>query len=168
MLKQFTMIPFKASLTLFLLLSTLLGVSAPVSASAIDFRLSDLQGKPLQLSSLRGHWVVLNFWARWCAPCTKEIPELIRFQAQHPEIRVLGINVEQTDAKQLRPFVKRFPFNYPLLLIGELPLTPLEPLKGLPTTAIIDPDGKLVSKHTGPVTAAMLKAFFAQEGLIGE
>lgn len=137
-------------------------------AEPIDFNLKDMQGQSVRLADHRGHWVVLNFWASWCAPCTEEIPQLIRFQAKHPDIRLLGINVEQTDPIQLRPFLKRFVLNYPQLRIGDLPLTPFEPLKGLPTTAIIDPAGQLVSQHTGPVTEAMLEAFFTQEGIITE
>ncbi|MEO5342878.1 MAG: TlpA family protein disulfide reductase [Gammaproteobacteria bacterium SHHR-1] len=142
-------------------------VGWPGLAAPIDFRLNDLDGKPVDLGAQRGHWLVLNFWAHWCAPCRSEIPELIRFQTQHPDIRLFGIHAEQADAAQLRDFIQRFEPNYPQLLIGELPLTPIEPLKGLPTTAIINPQGELVSKHTGAVSAAVLERFFIQEGVIG-
>ncbi|MBF0256195.1 MAG: TlpA family protein disulfide reductase [Gammaproteobacteria bacterium] len=135
-------------------------------AGPVDFSLHDIQGKTHRLADYRGQWVVVNFWASWCAPCVEEIPELIAFQAKYPQIRLLGVNFEQKTPLELRPFLKRFTFNYPLLMVGELPLTPFEPLKGLPTTAIIDPKGELVSRHTGPISAAMLEGFFAQEGLI--
>lgn len=133
------------------------------SAEVANFALEDTQGKVIKLADFRGRWIVVNFWATWCAPCVKEIPEFIEFQTKYPNIQVIGVNFEQKKAKDLAPFLARFKFNYPLLLANDLPLTPFEPLKGLPTTAIINPKGQMVSKHTGPVTLTMLEAFFAKE-----
>jgi thiol-disulfide isomerase/thioredoxin len=151
-----------------LLLCILLGWHMPVVAEPVDFNLLSTTGKRISLSDYRGRWVVINFWATWCIPCVKEIPELHRFQTKHPEIQVLGINFEQKKSVELRPFIKKHAFNYPLLLIGDLPLTPFEPLKGLPTTAVIDPEGNMVSKHTGPVSERMLERFFRKENIIAE
>lgn len=146
-----------------LLCLLLLGPGLCVAAEEAGFALEDTQGKTVRLSDFRGRWVVVNFWATWCAPCVKEIPDFIEFQKKHPKIQVLGINFEQKKAKDIAPFLARFAFNYPLLLANELPLTPFEPLKGLPTTAIINPKGQMVSKHTGPVSLKMLEDFFATE-----
>lgn len=135
-------------------------------AAPANFSLQDTNGKVVSLSDYRGRWVVVNFWATWCPPCVKEFPELIRFQQQYSEIQLLGVNLEQQDLAVLRPFLKRFPLNYPQLLGGDLPLTPFEPLKGLPTTAILDPEGNMQSKHTGPITFEMLERFFSKEKVI--
>jgi thiol-disulfide isomerase/thioredoxin len=156
------------SLMTTLLLGLLLGLLGlwPCRSFSIDFQLQDLQGRSVRLSDYPDRWVVLNFWANWCPPCLEEIPELIQFQAKYPQIQLLGIHAEAIDQAQLQPLLQRFAFNYPLLVIGELPITPIEPLQGLPTTAIINPQGELVSKQTGPVSAALLQAFFQREGVI--
>lgn len=151
-----------------LLCILLLGQSPHLAAEAASFALEDTQGKTVRLTDFRGRWVVVNFWATWCAPCVKEIPDFIEFQKKHPKIQVLGINFEQKKAKDIAPFLARFKFNYPLLLANDLPLIPFEPLKGLPTTAIINPKGQLVSKHTGPVTLEMLEDFFAGEKVLSK
>lgn len=154
--------------TRLLFLFVLLGPGLAIAAEEAHFALEDMDGKTVKLADFRGRWVVVNFWATWCTPCVKEIPEFIEFQKKHPKIQVLGINFEQKKAKDIAPFLARFNFNYPLLLANDLPLTPFEPLKGLPTTAIINPKGQLMSKHTGPVTLKMLEDFFATEKVLGK
>jgi thiol-disulfide isomerase/thioredoxin len=150
-----------------LLIFTLL-LSPLAMADGADFALESTKGKVIKLSDFRGRWVVVNFWATWCAPCIKEIPEFIEFQAKYPHIQVLGVNFEQKKTKDIAPFLERFKFNYPLLMANDLPLVPFEPLKGLPTTAIIDPKGQVASKHTGPVTLSMLEDFFRAEGALNK
>jgi thiol-disulfide isomerase/thioredoxin len=139
----------------------------PAFSSPVNFSLKDTQGKTHQLSDYRGRWVVINFWAAWCPPCLKEIPELVAFQRRFPKIQVLGINFQQQDPIALRPLLRRLKVNYPQLLINDMPMTPFEPLKGLPTTAIVDPQGRLVSQHSGQVTGDILEQFFRREGVIG-
>lgn len=127
-------------------------------AEPVDFTLSDLDGSPVSLSDFRGQWVVINFWASWCSPCVRELPELVSFQKKHPEVRVLGINFEETTNEQALAFLQPFDINFPNLKIGTTPLLPFEPLEGLPTTAIVNPVGEIVERHMGPVTAIHLQA----------
>jgi thiol-disulfide isomerase/thioredoxin len=138
-------------------------LAAAAHAQAVDFELDDLDGNSVRLSDYRGSWVIVNFWASWCPPCVRELPELIAFQATNPAHRVLGINFEDTSVEDTRRFVRTYAINYPVLKAGTTPLLPFEPLQGLPTTAIVSPEGELVVNHAGPVTREMLEEFFARE-----
>lgn len=143
-------------LALFLLALTC-AVLQRVHAEPADFALKDLEGREVKLSDYRGRWVVVNFWASWCPPCVRELPELARFQAANAEVQVLGINFEESSVEESRRFLEPFEINFPNLKIGKTPLVPFEPLEGLPTTAIVSPDGEIVERHMGPVTAVHLQ-----------
>ena len=88
----------------------------------------------------------------------KEIPELIRFQNEHhPRAQVLGINFEQTELKEIQRYIDELKINYPVLRIGSEPLVPFEPLKGLPTTFLVTPQGQIIYRHLGPLSSEQLK-----------
>ena len=128
------------------------------SGETVDFKLEDLSGQKYILSDYRGRWVVVNFWATWCSPCIKEIPELIRFQNEHhSRAQVFGINFEQTEPKEIQRYIDELKINYPVLRIGSEPLVPFEPLKGLPTTFLVTPKGQIIYRHLGPISTEQLK-----------
>jgi thiol-disulfide isomerase/thioredoxin len=139
-----------------------LALGSAHAADQADFTLQDLDGKPVSLSDYRGQWVVVNFWASWCPPCIREIPELVRYQSANPDVQVIGINFEDSTTAEARAFLEPFSVNFPNLKIGQLPLEPFEPLEGLPTTAIVDPQGRIVERHMGPVTAEHLGKLIGQ------
>ena len=139
-------------------------VATPVSATSgrVDFELTSTDGQVVKLADARGRFVVVNFWATWCGPCLRELPALHKF-AEEPDVKVLLINFETIDDEALNAFMLEHRVELTVLKVGEVPLVPFEPLKGLPTTAIVDPDGQMVAHHAGEITKAALETFLAGE-----
>ncbi len=128
--------------------------------------LDGLDGKPVELKRYEGKPLIVNFWARWCAPCRVEIPELAKTYATHKgsDLVVLGIAVEEPEAHDsVRDFAKAYEINYPLLL-GEnrktlwLMQTLGNNRGGLPFTVVIDRKGQIVTRKLGAMSAAELDA----------
>lgn len=121
---------------------------------APDFILADLDGGTVQLSQLRGKTVVLNFWATWCGPCRVEIPSFSTFAEDHPELVVLGIATDGSPG-QLKAARKKLDIRYPVL-VGDRATVQAYDVESLPTTVIIDPEGKVRSAHGGMLTRPQL------------
>ena len=155
----------KVIVTLFLAGLLGFGPTVPrlVAADALQYTLQDLEEAAQSLNQYRNQWVIVNFWATWCGPCIREIPELMAFADRHSEqVQVLGIAFEKTPIDEIRAFVAEFGVSYPVLIIGEQPLVPMEPLKGLPSTFLISPKGQVVDSYVGPVTADQLADWLNQ------
>ena len=135
----------------FLLLLMSLGVSADDS---FDYQLHDLEGRLHKASDHRGKWLVINFWATWCAPCLKELPELERFYQQNKSTAHLwGVTFEDSDKASIVEFVERLGITFPILGYGEDPLTGYGQVRVLPTTFLINSDGLFQHRFEGPITA---------------
>jgi thiol-disulfide isomerase/thioredoxin len=145
----------------------LLGVFTAITAFAdpVDFTLNDVNGNPRSLSEFRGKWVIVNYWATWCPPCLDEIPDLVEFHEKHKDkdAVVLGINFEESDPAYLHEFVDTHFMSYPVLNMEPVPVTPLGPVLGLPTTYIISPQGERVARQEGPITAEAIEAFLERK-----
>jgi thiol-disulfide isomerase/thioredoxin len=127
-----------------------------------DFALPDIDGKQHQLSDYRGKWVLVNYWATWCPPCRKELPELEIFHTgSEGRAVVLGVNMEEIDLEPLKAFVEDQFLSFPILLAGAAPdaAQRVGPVPGLPTSYLVSPEGKVVAKQTGPVTADAIYQF---------
>ncbi len=139
-------------------ISFLICLNQPLAADPVDFTLPDPDGQLHSLSDFRGEWVIVNFWATWCSPCLKEIPDLVEISRRTDPVPVvvIGIDFEEIDTRALKKFLEAFAVNYLILRVGESPLIPFEPLKGLPTTFIVSPQGHIVFTKIGPTTREQL------------
>ena len=148
-----------------LLACTSLTASAEESTEPVDFELAMLGGGTLSLTELRGQWVVLNYWATWCAPCRKEIPDLSELHARADHISVVGLAYEETEPEEFIAFLEEFSPTYPNLLVDVFnPPQPFGAPRALPTTIVLDPEGVPVKTFVGPVTGQQIEEFVAEAG----
>lgn len=136
-------------------------VSVAAAASTPDFTLPDLNGKQHRLSDYRGKWILVNYWAMWCPPCLREIPELERFYQKHKanDAVVLGVDYEESDHKKLAQFIKDNKMTYPVLLGSPEQGDTIGPVPGLPTSFLIAPDGTIAGRKVGPVTGRAIENY---------
>ena len=122
----------------------------PGNIPAPDFSLQDIDGNLHRLSEYRGRPVIINFWATWCPPCREEIPSMNRaWQVLREEgIAMLAINVGE-DEDTIFVFTADYPADFPLLLDQSGDIIGQWPVKGLPTTYVIAPDGSIAYRAIG-------------------
>ncbi len=137
-------------------LAALLAFAALGAATVPAFELTDTQGRRHRLEDYRGKWVVVNYWATWCTPCIHEIPDIAKFARANRDKVVLGIALDAQDVEKTTKFAARVGHDYPLVLATESVEKQFAPVKGLPTTRIYDPSGKLVYDRPGKVTEKSL------------
>ena len=106
------------------------------------------------LAQQRGQWVVVNFWATWCAPCLKEIPDLNALDAGNADVTVIGLAYEEITPEAMRAFYDaQVKPDYPVAIIDVVnPPADFETPRGLPFTVLLDPEGAVVHQFLGPVT----------------
>jgi cytochrome c biogenesis protein CcmG/thiol:disulfide interchange protein DsbE len=121
---------------------------------APDFTLRDAGGKPLKLSDYRGKVVLLNFWATWCPPCKAEIPWFIEFQKTYKDkgFTVIGVSLDEDGWDVVKPYLERSRINYPVVVGDAQVEQHYGGLESLPTTFIIDREGRIADVHIGLVT----------------
>jgi thiol-disulfide isomerase/thioredoxin len=123
-----------------------------------EFRVRTLEGEEVSSLSLRGRWVVVNFWATWCPPCVREIPDFIALQSEFGsgQVQFLGLSVDDEE-DVVRQFAARVSLNYPVAVVDEELVGFFGGVDGLPTTFVVDPDGQMVNRHTGLITREELR-----------
>ncbi len=126
---------------------------------APELELRDLRGRAHRLSHYKGRVVLLNFWATWCPPCVREIPRLVRVADAYKSqgLVMLGINTTfQDDAAKVATFGRDQNISYPILLDSQGAASQKYPSHLMPTTYLIDRDGKIVHTKVGEVDEAAL------------
>jgi thiol-disulfide isomerase/thioredoxin len=135
------------------------------TAARPSLRVATLDGKTFDLAEQRGKWAIVNFWATWCSPCLKEMPELSALDAMREHIVVVGLAYEENTPEAMQAFMKDHPVVYPIALVDVYdPPKDFETPRGLPMTYVIAPDGTIARKYTGPVTARMIEEDIAKAG----
>ncbi len=112
---------------------------------APDFELKDLDGNLVKLSDYKGKVVIIDFWATWCGPCRRGIPEFIALQSEYGEdkLAILGISVDQGDLSVVPAFAKNYGINYPVLYANVDVQRKYGPIRSIPTAFIVDKVGKV-------------------------
>lgn len=148
----------KFRLISWLMVSMVLLSSALMAEELIDFELKGLDGDTYRLSDYRSkQWVVVNYWATWCAPCRKEIPDLSTLHDSRDDVTVLGLAFEDLEPADFRAFLVDYPASYPILMVDTFnPPEALGAPLALPTTYLFNPDGQRVETWLGPVTSTMI------------
>jgi peroxiredoxin len=143
----------KISVRLFavLALSALFVAFALAGGPAPNFKLSTIDGKTIELKSLAGKAVVVNFWATWCGPCKHEIPGMMKIYEKYKQkgFEIVGISLDRGGWKDLKPFLTKNPISYPIVLGGDAEATAYGGIEGIPTSFFIDRKGNIVSKTVG-------------------
>jgi peroxiredoxin len=130
---------------------------------APDFTLTDLSGKSISLSDLKGKVIFVNFWATWCGPCRHEIPDFIEFYNKNKDngVVILGVSVDKS-ANKVRDFVEENKINYPIVMATNEMVRDYKPGKFIPTTIIIDTDGMIQEKKVGVMDKTTLEHYFKE------
>lgn len=119
----------------------------------------------LEKGVYEGRWVVINYWAEWCKPCIKEIPELNALDRKYEQVAVLGVNYDGNTGDQLQAQITALKIDFPTLLEDPSGVLGVALPSVLPTTLILDPDGQLMTTLVGPQTLESLALATGQVGM---
>jgi thiol-disulfide isomerase/thioredoxin len=109
-------------------------------------------GSNTSFEKLKGNWVVVNYWADWCAPCIKEIPEFNEFSEENPGVHVFAFNFDELDEDDLAPVARKFNLKIPSLISHPRDIWGIQTPSAVPATFFINPNGVLVKSFFRPQT----------------
>lgn len=134
------------------------GTAAAATATHPTLVVTTLDGASFDLSKQQGKWVIVNFWATWCSPCLKELPDISAYVAAHKDkVVAIGLDFEDTEKADVEKFIKAHPLTYPVAQIDiDSPPKDFDAPKGLPNTYVIAPDGHVAKAFLGPITSKEL------------
>jgi len=130
-----------------------------------DFTLRDLEGKSWHLKELHDHVVLVNFWATWCPPCRKEMPDLDALYKQFKDQGLVILAISDEDAAKVSPFIAEKKISYPILLDPGRKVNEQFVVEGIPKSFVFDRNGKLVAQSIDMRTRSQFLGMLAQAGL---
>ncbi len=128
--------------------NALMGKAAP------DFVLTTTENKKLKLSDYKGKVVIVDFWATWCAPCRRGIPDLVSLKSEfkNKDLEIIGISVDQENTlSSIKPFIKENKINYPIVYGNMDVVAAYGNIPSIPTSFIVDKEGKIAASYVGLV-----------------
>jgi len=130
-----------------------------------DFTLTDLQGKSWTLSELRGKVVLVNFWATWCPPCRKEMPDLEALYSRFKDQGLVILAISDEEAGNVQPFIAERKITYPVMLDPGRKVNELFQVDGIPKSFVYNREGKLVAQSIDMRTQGQFLQMLAQAGM---
>jgi len=121
---------------------------------APDFSLKSVDGKTVKLSDYKGKVVIIDFWATWCGPCRRGIPDLVSIQKEFKDdLVIIGISLDaEKTIKDVPGFVKSYSINYPIVYGDEKVVMAYGGIQSIPTAFVVDKKGNVVDRHIGLVS----------------
>jgi peroxiredoxin len=130
-----------------------------------DFTLTDLEGKTWSLKQLTGKVVIVNFWATWCPPCRKEMPDLEKLYKEFESKGLVVLAISDEDVAKVGPFIQQAKYSYPMLLDPGRKVNDQFQVEGIPKSFVYDRDGKLVAQSIDMRTERQFREMLALAGL---
>lgn len=150
----------KALLALSLLALTQPAFALSEGDRAPGFSLPKVNGGTMKLSDYKGKVVLVNFWATWCPPCRREIPDFTRVYKKYSKqgFVILGLSVDQEGASPVKSAIKEMSINYPVAMANQETVDAYGGIRAIPTSFLVDKNGKLTQKVVGGIDEKRLEA----------
>lgn len=130
---------------IFSLFLTLFALNGCQKAKDFEF----LDGRAASIGDFKGKWLIVNFWAEWCAPCIEEFPELNKLSAEHLDIEVIGVSFDKYSNTELQALVDKLQIGYPVIASEPMPYLPMARPQSLPANYIVTPQGEVLGPLLG-------------------
>lgn len=137
-----------------LFLALVAGAAVAATEAKPALVVTTLDGSSFDLAKQSGKWVIVNYWATWCSPCLKELPDISAYVTAHKDkVAAIGLDFEDSDKADVEKFLKTHVLSYPVAQVDiDNPPKDFDTPKGLPNTYIIAPDGHVAKAFMGPIT----------------
>ncbi len=131
---------------------------------APDFILEDLNGNEITLDDFEGKVLFVNFWATWCPPCREEIPGFVESYGVYNDkgMEILGVSLDRQGVRVVKKFAEQYEINYPMAIGTQQLIQDYRPGQYIPTTIVIDREGKIRHRHIGYMDKSVLEKYFLQ------